>query len=304
MSSEKCVPAADQQNAMTNEQLVQRIQMGIDVKVDLEQLWQQNKGYIYAMAGRYGFNSEDREDMAQEGYLGLCEAVKSYDASIDCSFITYAGYWIRHKMRRYHLRDKKIRIPDNLYERLLRYQKFKKSYQLRFGKEPTDDQACCYLEIGRNALESLKAVALIAKAGSIDKTIDEAGEQTIKDTIRDPTDPYEQVFDDVQQEQLKEILWPLVDELPGKAPETLRLRYQEGLSLKEAGEHMGISLEAVRQWQSKGLKELRKPSRSNQLKTFYDGEIYSSGIKGNGVGSFNRTWTSSTERIAMRISER
>ena len=59
-------------------------------------------------------------------------------------------------------------------------------------------------------------------------------------------------------------------------------------------------VEAVRQWQSKGLRELRKPSMSNELKPFiWDDYVYNQALRGNGAEHFNRTWTSSTERIAL-----
>lgn len=286
---------------LTNEQLVQRIQAGIDVKPDLERLWQQNKNFVYMIAKRYGEN--ERDDMVQEGYFGLCEAVKHFDTSAGCSFISYAAYWIRQAMQRYYQINKTVHIPIHLQESISKYQRFKNVYRVRFGKTPTDQQACCYLGIKMKTLEKIKQTMITEKIGSTDKEIDGTEELTLGDVVRDPADHYESVLDDVQQEQLKEVLWPLVEELPGKAPEILRLRYQEGLSLKETGEYAGISSEAVRQWQSKGLRELRKPSRSNRLKPFYEDEIYSCGLAGNGVGNFNRTWTSSTERTAIRILE-
>ncbi|MFR7901541.1 MAG: sigma factor-like helix-turn-helix DNA-binding protein [Ruminococcus sp.] len=57
----------------------------------------------------------------------------------------------------------------------------------------------------------------------------------------------------------------------GKSPEVLRARYQEDLTLKETAARVGITIEAVRQWQNKGIRELRKPSRSNELKPLYLG---------------------------------
>lgn len=302
MSSEMCgVQAVGAASDLTNEQLVQRIQASIDVKADLERLWQQNKNFVYMIAKRYGENQ--RDDMLQEGYLGLCEAAKHFDASADCSFISYAAYWIRQAMQRYYQTNKAVHIPVHLQESISKYQRFKNAYRIRFGKTPTDQQTCCYLGIKMRSLEKIKQTMITEKIGSTDREIDGAEELTLGDVVRDPADHYERVLEDVQQEQLKEVLWPLVEELPGKAPEILRLRYQEGLSLKETGECIGISSEAVRQWQSKGLRELRKPSRSNRLRPFYEDEIYSHGLAGNGIGSFNRTWTSSTERTAIRILE-
>ena len=96
----------------------------------------------------------------------------------------------------------------------------------------------------------------------------------------------------------------MVDALPGNEPEIIRKRYQEGLTFKEIGEELGLSMEAVRQWERKGLGELRKPSRSRILEEFLeDSRIYNSALHVNGVSSFNRTWTSSTERLALRRCE-
>lgn len=47
-------------------------------------------------------------------------------------------------------------------------------------------------------------------------------------------------------------------------------------------------------------RELRKPSMSNELKPFiWDDYVYNQALRGNGAEHFNRTWTSSTERIAL-----
>ena len=51
---------------------------------------------------------------------------------------------------------------------------------------------------------------------------------------------------------------------------SIRKRYQEGLTFKEIGEELGLSMEAVRQWERKGLGELRKPSRSRILEEFLE----------------------------------
>ncbi len=57
---------------MTNEQLVFRIRIGIDAADNMLQLWQQNRGLIGKIAGRYKHYA-DEEDLKQEGYFGLCE---------------------------------------------------------------------------------------------------------------------------------------------------------------------------------------------------------------------------------------
>lgn len=66
----------------------------------------------------------------------------------------------------------------------------------------------------------------------------------------------------------------------------------------------GISGKEVEPWNSQGIaetgRELRKPSMSNELKPFiWDDYVYNQALRGNGAEHFNRTWTSSTERIAL-----
>ncbi|WP_276952461.1 sigma factor-like helix-turn-helix DNA-binding protein, partial [Enterocloster lavalensis] len=93
--------------------------------------------------------------------------------------------------------------------------------------------------------------------------------------------------------------------LPGQQPAVIRQRYQGGMSLREIGEAQGTTPEAVRQIHAKALRELRASRFSKRLRPFLPEaeRIYSMGLRGNGVGKFNRTWTSSTEKAALWLEE-
>ena len=62
---------------MTNEQLVAHIRGHINEAENMLQLYNQNRGFIYKMAMKFQ-NYAEIEDLLQEGYLGLCEAVNHY----------------------------------------------------------------------------------------------------------------------------------------------------------------------------------------------------------------------------------
>ncbi|MDE5907765.1 MAG: hypothetical protein K2H52_03330 [Lachnospiraceae bacterium] len=51
----------------------------------------------------------------------------------------------------------------------------------------------------------------------------------------------------------------------------------------------------------RAFKELRKPSRSSKLIAFLPEAMGSTAYQHNGIGEFGRTWTSSTERAALRL---
>ena len=85
---------------MTNEQLVARIQVGEDTAVNMLQLWEQNQRFIGMIAVKYSGYAE-MDDLKQEGYLALCEAVRHYNPDQGVPFINYAAFYIRQGMQRY-----------------------------------------------------------------------------------------------------------------------------------------------------------------------------------------------------------
>ena len=85
---------------MTNEQLVDQIKAGKDVSKNMTQLYNQNKKFIRLIARRYNGVGE-LEDMEQEGFLALYDAIDHYEADQGVKFLSYAEYWIRQRMQRY-----------------------------------------------------------------------------------------------------------------------------------------------------------------------------------------------------------
>ena len=85
---------------MENEQLVIRIRAGENVADNMLQLWQQNRGFIHKIVNQYKAYA-DEEDLEQEGYLGLNEAVRHYNPDEGVTFLHYAYYWIKQYIVRY-----------------------------------------------------------------------------------------------------------------------------------------------------------------------------------------------------------
>lgn len=83
---------------ISNEQLVARIQAGVDTADDMLRLWQQTRDFITLLAKKYSAYAE-MEDLQQEGYLALCDAVGKYEPDRGVTFINYAAYWIGKRSR-------------------------------------------------------------------------------------------------------------------------------------------------------------------------------------------------------------
>ena len=288
---------------LKNEELVKMIQNGADVTENMQQLWQQNQGFIFKIAIQYQSLSE-LDDLIQESYFGLCKAVDHYNPDMDASFIHYASFWIRQQLIRYIKKNKTVRIPEHTHGKIREYKKAVQQWQQRYHREPTEAEISDYIGIDGKTLEEIKRSALMGKIGSLDVPVGEESDGTLYDLIPSGMDDKEEVLNKVANEELAEVLWGMVEELPGQQSEVLKMRFKENMKLREIGAVSGFSTDRARQIESKGLRALRNPKRSRILREFLDDErIYNSALHGNGVSSFSNTWTSSTERIALKRIE-
>lgn len=287
---------------MTNEQLAARIQSGEDAAANMERLWTQNRNFIAKLAIKYQAYAEF-DDLMQEGYLGLCQAVDGYGPEAGSSFIHYAAYWIRRAMLFYIRSNGVVRIPVNLHSLISQYESLKSSFLSEYGREPDNQEISYSLGISKKSVPGLKKAARMRQIGSLDSPVEGAEGLTVKDSIPGQENVEEEALEAAQQEHLRAVLWPLVDDLPGKCGEVLRGRFQDGKTLKEVSEEIGCSYQMVATMQNNGLRELRKPSRSRQLSPFVRDYIDLHGYRGS-VASFQRTWTSSTEYTAIGLAER
>lgn len=286
---------------MTNEQLVSKIQAGDDVTSNMLQLWQQNRGFIHMIASKFRAY-EDIEDLEQEGYFGLCSAVDGYDQDKGV-FISYAGFWIKQRIQRYVENcGSMVRIPSAMRNNIGKYKRLCMNYEKHYGKKPTDGQICYCLGIGEETLDRIQKAAEMAQIASLDSPVKgaEDGELTVGDTVAGTDNIEDTVLDEVHAEELKTVIWPLVETLPGKCPSVIRERFQKGRTLKEIGDHIGTTPERARQYHAQALRELR---RSRVLRPFRDEYISTHAFRGCGAGAYDRTWTSATERTALELME-
>ena len=291
---------------LSNEQLVIRIKAGEDVSGNMEQLYNQVRRFIHAVAWKYR-DSGELEDQEQEGYLALYPAIDGYDPAQGVKFLTYAEYHIRQRMRRcLQMNGSCLRFPVHCLEKVQRYKCLCNAFNREYGREPSDREAAAFMGLTLEQMEDIRESACMARLGSLDspvKGLDGGEDTTIGDMVASVEDMEGDTVERMQQEQLKAELWDCVDSLPGQQPAVIRMRFQDGMAMEAIGREYGTSGEAVRHIQAKALRELRKPRYSKRLRPFLPDadRIYSMAITGNGVGKFNRTWTSSTARAALNV---
>lgn len=137
----------------------------------------------------------------------------------------------------------------------------------------------------------------LGHARSLDVPASEDSDTTMGDLVADPGAA--QDFRDVEErlylEQLHNALEKALNELPDRQGDTLRWRFYQNRSLEEIAAAEGMSGEAVRQWQIKGLRALRQ---QQELQRFVEERTpYYLRV---GVSDFQRNGESAVERIVFR----
>ena len=289
---------------MNNEQLVARIMAGDNEAENMLQLWQQNKGFIAMMARRYSAGAE-MEDLEQEGYIALCEAVQHYDPDRGKSFISYAAFYIKRRMRICADNNRTVRLSFNAGDEVRQYQKIMREYRQEYGCDPSNRELYAFLYVSREKLDQIRKAAQMGNIRSLDESVQGMdGDISIGDTVPSGEDMEEDTIREIDKERMKRELWLAVDQLPGNLPAAVRLRYENGLTLDKTGQALGVNRERARQLESKAMRILRQPHRCRTFRAYFEEYLSAAPIHHVGVSRFQTTWTSEVEREALRWAEK
>ena len=143
---------------MDNEQIVQEIKNGINTSDNLERLYKKNLPLIEQIIKPYT-NIEDKEDLLQECYFGLVNAIDHYDCFENVKFMTYAKFWLKQACIRYIENcGRSVRLPVSMHQDIIHYKKAIMELSHDLGRYPEEAELMKYLGIS-------KAKLIIRKTG-------------------------------------------------------------------------------------------------------------------------------------------
>lgn len=96
MSKKEIYAFASKYDEMTDEELVEKVKAGDQAAQDA--LFERYKEIVNMKANKFYIIGAEREDMAQEGLIGLYKAVKSFDNTKQNSFKTFANLCIERQL--------------------------------------------------------------------------------------------------------------------------------------------------------------------------------------------------------------
>ena len=286
---------------MNNEQIVLRVQTGENVADNMLLLWENNKGLICSIAHSFHVPGE-YEDLCQQGYFGLDDAVRLYDHGAGASFAHYAAYWIYQSMSRY-LEEKRglIRLPSSMRLLVRQYNRVCSELSAVFGRNPSDRELCSALLINPERLREVKKAAAMDDPASLSAPLNDEDSKELGDLVADPRDLEEETTEKLFLEDLGRVLWDAVEELENDQREVITAFYRDGRTMRDISVRTGCDVAKCYRIHNKALQHLRGRNDVNIYHDTMNGYnyYYDEGIKGVGVGRFNRTWTSATERAAI-----
>lgn len=287
---------------MTNEQLALRIRAGENEAENMAALWLQCRAFVAKMARKYSGYAE-MDDLIQEGFLGLCNAVEHYESEEGTKFLSYAGFWIKAAMQRCVERTGSVRLPSEKYTMVWKYRRALRGYMQEYGREPSVKAMAALLGVGREEIDSLAELARSAQSRSLSEYTAEDESLTLEDSISSGEDLEGDAIRKEDHRRMSAALWESVEKLPREQALVIAARYKDGSTRQELGDKWGCSYQHVRSLEEKGMRSLRMPGTANKYRLYFDQYIAAAPVHHVGVESFKRTGYSEVERAVLGYGE-
>jgi RNA polymerase primary sigma factor len=221
-----------------------------------------------SIARRYQNSGIPLDDLIQDGNIGLLRAVDKFDWRRGFRFSTYATWWIRQAVSRSVADTSRcIRVPAHVHAAAYAAEQESRVWEQRHGRAPTPAELANQLSLPLG-----KVLALLRAREEPESLEEMLAEDCVRDDVREAfmlADP----ADAAEAKELSRELDIALSALKPTAQKVIRLRFglgsDDGLTLEEIGQMMGVTRERIRQIEAKTLSRLKHPARTAALRAWF-----------------------------------
>lgn len=230
-----------------------------------------NSRYVQQIARRIGEHHHlSKEDIEQEGFIGLLHAANLFDPERGFRFKTYATWWIEQRMRRAIAdMDRTIRLPVHVVDKMIRVRKAASKLKRVFGRMPSTSELALATGIEAERLLKLLWLVQVTDCAPADASVTDEG--SLLTSVPDPTST---PFDLLVQRQLQQRCREVLATLQSREEHIIKMRLgmdtDDPQTLEELGQQYDLTRERIRQIEAKALEKLQLPSRKDRLSDFLD----------------------------------
>lgn len=253
-------------SGLPNELVARARRLDREVASSIDSLVAKHQGLVANVARQYQGLGLSREDLMQEGSLGLLRGIDKFDLRRGKPFGSYAVWWVRQGVRHaLATQARTIRLP--VQQLANRYTLGRASRRLShtLGRDPSEQELAEATGMSAQSISDLMRVS--TEPVSLETPRSSDSESTIGDAIAD-TDtqsPNEQAS---ARQSLME-LQNLLDDLTPRERHVVSLRFgldgEEERTLEEIGRSLELTRERVRQICAEALDKLNHATRTRQL---------------------------------------
>ncbi len=205
---------------------------------------------VKLVAGRLGIYLNqyiDLDDLVGYGVLGLIDAIDKFDPNKNVKFETYASLRIRGAIL--DAIRKLDWIPRTLRKKQKDIDKIYIELESKLGRTPVDQEVADALHISLDEYNTLLKEVNVSTLVSIDENVYQF------ESVRDHNAQIPEQC--VEENEMKDTLAKLIDQLPEREKKVIFLYYYEELTLKEISRVLEVSESRVSQLHTKAVSRLR-----------------------------------------------
>lgn len=197
---------------------------------------------VAAALRRFPHQGYEREELYQQGCLGLMKALARFDPERGTAFSTYAVTMIMGEMRMLSRQSAPVHIPRTDREQRQRVRRVCGILRQQLGREPTIDEAAQAMR-----MEAAELAFLMESVQVTSTDAPGSDGRMLLDRLADA---------DAWETRLE--LRDLLSRLPERDMKLLLLRYRMGLSQRETGDRLGMTQTQVSRREGRLLRSLRE----------------------------------------------